>query len=113
VASPSFAIGKIFSVDCLLRSAQIDSGKFSACRNGSAHVWNSCPFFKDDRFDVRLGELLAPMPDRGPDSARFAIYGTGIQGRVKVTVFAATGVAALDGLLARMTRELEVEETTR
>jgi methylamine---glutamate N-methyltransferase subunit A len=72
-------------------------------------------FIKDERFDARLGELLAPMleamSDRGPDSAGFAIYGEGAQDWVKVTVFAPTGVAALDGLAARMTRELEVEVT--
>ena len=76
-------------------------------------MWNNWPFCKDGRFDVRLGELLAPMLEAMSDRARFAIYGTGIQGRMKVTVFAATGVAAFDELAARMTRELEVKETTR
>lgn len=72
-------------------------------------------FFKDDRFDARLGELLTPMlvamSDRGPDSAGFAVYGAGIQEHVKVTISAPSGPVAFDGLAERMSRALEAEVT--
>ncbi len=52
-------------------------------------------FFKDDQFNPRLGELLAPMlismTDRGPDSAGFAVYGDGDGQSVKITVHAREG----------------------
>ena len=47
-------------------------------------------FLKDASLEPRLGELLAGMlevmTDRGPDSAGFAVYGSGDPDRVKLTV---------------------------
>lgn len=47
-------------------------------------------FLKDPSLEPRLGSLLAGMlevmSDRGPDSAGFAIYGTGDAGQCKLTV---------------------------
>jgi glutamate synthase domain-containing protein 1 len=53
-------------------------------------------FIKDPDLKPRLGELLASMlvvmSDRGPDSAGFAIYGAGEDGRLKLTLRSASGV---------------------
>lgn len=47
-------------------------------------------FLKDRRLEPELGGLLsgmlAVMCDRGPDSAGFAVYGDGAEGRVKLTL---------------------------
>jgi methylamine---glutamate N-methyltransferase subunit A len=47
-------------------------------------------FFKDRKLEPKLGSLLAGMlevmTDRGPDSAGFAVYGSGDADHVKVTV---------------------------
>ena len=47
-------------------------------------------FFKDRKLEPKLGSLLAGMlevmTDRGPDSAGFAVYGSGDAEHVKVTV---------------------------
>ena len=47
-------------------------------------------FLKDRALEPKLGELLAGMlevmTDRGPDSAGFAVYGTGEAGRIKLTI---------------------------
>lgn len=47
-------------------------------------------FLKNSTLEPRLGELLAEMlevmTDRGPDSAGFAVYGSGDKGRIKLTV---------------------------
>lgn len=47
-------------------------------------------FLKDTLLEPQLGSLLAGMltvmSDRGPDSAGFAVYGTGDAGRCKLTV---------------------------
>lgn len=54
-------------------------------------------FLKNRALEPRLGELLTAMlevmSDRGPDSAGFAVYGAGEQGRVKITV---RGIALAD-----------------
>lgn len=53
-------------------------------------------FTKDPALEPDVGRLmagmLASMTDRGPDSAGFAVYGTGRPGHVKVTLRAAYGV---------------------
>lgn len=47
-------------------------------------------FIKDKALEPKLGAMLstmlATMCDRGPDSAGFAVYGSGSQGSVKLTV---------------------------
>lgn len=47
-------------------------------------------FLKDGSLEPRLGALLADMlgvmTDRGPDSAGFAVYGTGSAGHIKLTL---------------------------
>lgn len=52
-------------------------------------------FLKDERLQPQLGALLAGMLgvmcDRGPDSAGFAVYGTGESGKVKLTMRSRTG----------------------
>ena len=54
-------------------------------------------FLKDVSLENNLGALLAPMllslSDRGPDSTGFAVYGSGIPGRIKLTL---CGSAATD-----------------
>jgi glutamate synthase domain-containing protein 1 len=51
-------------------------------------------YLKDATLEPRLGALtasmLATMCERGPDSAGFAVYGTGADGELKVTVQSAT-----------------------
>ena len=70
-------------------------------------------FFKDDQFNPRLGELLAPMlismTDRGPDSAGFAVYGDGDGQSVKITVHAREGGVSVDSSLGRLERELSTD----
>ena len=66
-------------------------------------------FLKDPALEPRLGELLAEMlevmTDRGPDSAGFAVYGSGLPGVVKLTLRGPQGTdfaalrAALEGQL--------------
>jgi methylamine---glutamate N-methyltransferase subunit A len=47
-------------------------------------------FIKDSKLEPQLGELLSNMTStlcsRGPDSAGFAIYGSGIPGKTKLTI---------------------------
>jgi len=66
-------------------------------------------FLKDRSLEPRLGELLAGMlevmTDRGPDSAGFAIYGSGDADHVKLTVRGSD--------LAGLAAELGVEGTLR
>jgi glutamate synthase domain-containing protein 1 len=51
-------------------------------------------FLKNPALEPRLGamlsEMLVVLSDRGPDSAGFAIYGSGQKGEVKVTLRGAT-----------------------
>src|SRR5262245_42869344 len=62
-------------------------------------------FLKDKTLEPQLGSLvagmLATMCDRGPDSAGFAVYGSGNPGSVKLTL-RATSSAALEALLPRL-----------
>ena len=59
-------------------------------------------FIKDRALDQELGSMLSgmltTMCDRGPDSAGFAVYGTGTSDRAKITVQSADADAAFDGL---------------
>ena len=52
-------------------------------------------FIKDPKLEPELGAMLATMlevmSDRGPDSAGFAVYGSGRHGTVKLTVHAPSG----------------------
>lgn len=70
-------------------------------------------FFKDDQFNPRLGEFLAPMlismTDRGPDSAGFAIYGDGHGEDIKITVHAPNGAASVDFYIGRLEREISAD----
>ena len=73
-------------------------------------------FFKDDRYDAKLGELLSPMlvalADRGPDSTGFAIYGSGSTDRVKITVHSPSGANAFERLAERMSGGLDLLVTS-
>lgn len=64
-------------------------------------------FLKNSALEPRLGEMLSQMlvvmTDRGPDSAGFAVYGDGAQGRIKITV-RGTG---LDRVAAELGGEVE------
>ncbi len=55
-------------------------------------------FIKDPSLEPELGRLtagmLATLSDRGPDSAGFAVYGAGKTGETKLTLRAASAVAA-------------------
>ena len=63
-------------------------------------------FIKDKTLEPELGHLLSgmltTMCDRGPDSAGFAVYGSGTPGRAKITVQSADPDAAFEGLAAAM-----------
>ncbi|GLK85121.1 class II glutamine amidotransferase [Ancylobacter defluvii] len=71
-------------------------------------------FIKDPKLEPQLGAMLAEMLDvmcdRGPDSAGFAVYGSGSDGTVKLTLrgpagtdFAAIGAALGHAVTARDT----------
>ncbi len=59
-------------------------------------------FIKDRSLEAELGHMLSgmltTMCDRGPDSAGFAVYGTGSTGRAKITVQSAEPDTAFAGL---------------
>ena len=59
-------------------------------------------FIKDRSLEPELGHMLSgmltTMCDRGPDSAGFAVYGTGSTGRAKLTVQSADPDTAFDGI---------------
>jgi glutamate synthase domain-containing protein 1 len=61
-------------------------------------------FFKDKALEAELGNLLAGMltalSDRGPDSTGFAIYGSGIPARIKLTLRLPNGFD-VDALIPR------------
>jgi len=54
-------------------------------------------FIKDPALEPELGRLTAgmleKMTERGPDSAGFAVYGTGVEGQTKVTLRGASAEA--------------------
>jgi glutamate synthase domain-containing protein 1 len=66
-------------------------------------------FLKNKSLEPRLGSMLAGMlavmSNRGPDSAGFAVYGTGDGDHVKLTLRSKTGLA-LDDVAGRMSLEL-------
>lgn len=68
-------------------------------------------FLKNDKLEPRLGELtagmLATMSDRGPDSAGFAIYGSGVDG-VKMTLRGRSADALAD-VIAELETALGIE----
>lgn len=53
-------------------------------------------FLKDPKLEPKLGamlaDMLAVMNDRGPDSAGFAVYGAGSDGKLKLTLRGRDGV---------------------
>ncbi len=63
-------------------------------------------FIKDRSLEPELGHMLSgmltTMCDRGPDSAGFAVYGTGAPGRAKLTVQSADPDTAFDGIAAAL-----------
>ncbi len=69
-------------------------------------------FLKDPALEPELGALLAAMlgvmSDRGPDSAGFAVYGAGQEGRIKLTL---RGTAATDfhALVAELARAVQAD----
>jgi glutamate synthase domain-containing protein 1 len=62
-------------------------------------------FLKNPELEPRLGAMLAEMlgvlSDRGPDSAGFAVYGTGNEARVKLTLRGDDLLSKRAGLAAR------------
>ncbi len=62
-------------------------------------------FFKDKALEGKLGHLLAGMlaalSDRGPDSAGFAVYGSGSPGTIKLTLRLPNGFD-IDTLIPRL-----------
>jgi glutamate synthase domain-containing protein 1 len=67
-------------------------------------------FFKDDQYNAKLGEFLAPMlismTDRGPDSAGFAVYGSDGGDATKITVHAPDGTGSVDTFVGGLEREI-------
>ena len=65
-------------------------------------------FIKDKTLEPALGHLLggmlATMSDRGPDSAGFAVYGSGTAGRAKITVQSADPETPLSQVSAKAHR---------
>jgi methylamine---glutamate N-methyltransferase subunit A len=65
-------------------------------------------FLKNKALEPKLGTMLsgmlATMCDRGPDSAGFAVYGTGDSGHVKLTLRAKAPGYDFAGLATRLTK---------
>jgi methylamine---glutamate N-methyltransferase subunit A len=63
-------------------------------------------FLKNKSLEPKLGEMLAgmlgTMCDRGPDSAGFAVYGSGDSGHVKLTLRGASGKTNFDALAGKV-----------
>jgi glutamate synthase domain-containing protein 1 len=73
-------------------------------------------FLKNKALEPDLGAMLATMlatmSDRGPDSAGFAIYGTGDDGHIKLTLRSKTG-AALDDIARELSQQLDMPISAR
>ncbi|SFV37288.1 class II glutamine amidotransferase [Hyphomicrobium facile] len=76
-------------------------------------------FLKNKKMEPQLGQLLSgmlsTMCERGPDSAGFAIYGSGTEGRSKITLQSATAAedfAKLNAALAK-DKKLDAQLTTK
>ncbi len=76
-------------------------------------------FLKNPKMEPQLGQLLSgmlsTMCERGPDSAGFAIYGSGTEGRSKITLQSATAAedfAKLKTALAK-DKKLDAQLTTK
>ena len=63
-------------------------------------------FLKNKSLEPQLGEMLAgmlgTMCDRGPDSAGFAVYGSGDAGHVKLTLRGASAKTNFDALAGKV-----------
>jgi methylamine---glutamate N-methyltransferase subunit A len=72
-------------------------------------------FIKDPSLEPELGKLtaqmLATLSDRGPDSAGFAVYGTGKEGETKLTLRAASAENAKESA-ARIAKAVAGAKTT-
>ncbi len=70
-------------------------------------------FIKDKTLEPTLGHLLGgmlnTMCDRGPDSAGFAVYGSGRPGRAKITVQSAEPETAFAGLAEALAEAVGAE----
>jgi glutamate synthase domain-containing protein 1 len=66
-------------------------------------------FLKNPKMEPQLGELLSrmlsTMCERGPDSAGFAVYGTGEDGRTKITLQSATSKADFAKLKTALSKD--------
>ncbi|MBY0562066.1 glutamine amidotransferase family protein [Hyphomicrobium sp.] len=76
-------------------------------------------FLKNPKMEPQLGQLLSgmlsTMCERGPDSAGFAVYGSGTEGRSKITLQSATAAedfAKLNASLAK-DKKLDAKLTTK
>jgi glutamate synthase domain-containing protein 1 len=71
-------------------------------------------FIKDPKLEPELGALLSTMLgvmcDRGPDSAGFAVYGTGTPGAIKLTLRGPTGTD-FASLGAKLDAEIVARDT--
>ncbi|MEO0829330.1 MAG: glutamine amidotransferase, partial [Pseudomonadota bacterium] len=67
-------------------------------------------FIKDKALEANLGELLSEMlvtmSDRGPDSAGIAVYGTGAEGHIKISVQSETPDTDFAALSAALEKSL-------
>lgn len=72
-------------------------------------------FIKDPALEPELGKLtaamLATMSDRGPDSAGFAVYGTGRKGHSKLTL-RSKSAAAMKDIAKRIGRAFDKAKVT-
>ncbi|MGO4684439.1 class II glutamine amidotransferase [Hyphomicrobium sp. 2TAF46] len=76
-------------------------------------------FLKNPKMEPQLGQLLSgmlsTMCERGPDSAGFAVYGSGTEGRSKITLQSATAVEDFAKLKAALAKDkkLDAQLTTK
>ena len=76
-------------------------------------------FLKNPKMEPQLGQLLSgmlsTMCERGPDSAGFAVYGSGTEGRTKITLQSATAAEDFAKLKAALAKDkkLDAQLTTR
>ncbi|MBS0270643.1 MAG: glutamine amidotransferase, partial [Proteobacteria bacterium] len=70
-------------------------------------------FLKNPKMEPQLGQLLSgmlsTMCERGPDSAGFAIYGSGTEGRSKITLQSATAAEDFAKLKAALAKDKKLD----
>lgn len=70
-------------------------------------------FLKNPKMEPQLGQLLSgmlsTMCERGPDSAGFAVYGSGTEGRSKITLQSATAAEDFAKLNAALAKDKKLD----